>query len=129
MAIVVLTKDHGEIPHKEAVSASHSDDGFLEIETHSGDSIALYAPGTWVSATKVELTKEVVKAKPRAWYCWTSVPEGVVVTDKCGGTYRRGQGGSWEVLLDYDFDLSEWEESSVPVGDRNLYAPFTEVIA
>ncbi|QGJ89854.1 hypothetical protein SEA_SNAZZY_53 [Mycobacterium phage Snazzy] len=128
MAVVVLTKDHGEILHKEAVSASRSGDGFLEIETYSGDSIAVYAAGTWVSAVKVELTEEVGKAKPRVWYCWTSVPEGVVVTDKDGDTYRRGQGGSWEFFLP-NYDPSEWEESSVPVGDRNLYAPFTEVIA
>ncbi|AEJ93642.1 phosphofructokinase [Mycobacterium phage Doom] len=83
---------------------------------------------SWVDALNdiaIDLDEDE-KPEPRVWRSWTSVPEGVVVTDKDGDTYRRGQGGSWEFLLNYD--PSEWEESYVPVGDRNLYAPFTEVV-
>ncbi|QBI98762.1 hypothetical protein SEA_BOBBY_132 [Mycobacterium phage Bobby] len=125
MAVVVLTKDHGEILHKEAATAKWDELGFLSLfsdETDASSGIAGYAAGAWVSAVKVELTEEVDKAELRVWGSLKDVPLGTHVTDKYGDDWYVNMQGR------VSFYAPGSPASEIHPQD-DAYAPFTEVIA
>lgn len=131
MTVHVQTAEHGKksYPHADDYIAD-PEFGYLELVSKEEGLVATYPPGAWVGvAIEIPETKdeEVVDAElvSRVWEASADIPSGVSVRDADGDTYRFNYDRVWEI-----YGRDEWQTSSFTTdSERDLFAPFTEVIA